>query len=199
MKFLKKIKSSNFWVSMISAVILILQAVFNVDIKTEYLTQIILGILGVLVMSGIVTDTDSSSEMTVKQSFDAESIKETINTMLTQIGTTLQMDITKIVSQFDNTTQTKTDEKVTENLGAQDTNSTTQIQTVQQVVETQVIDNGLNTQTVETKIENGVEQKQDEIVKDEKQEQVIISQIQSQPISIIETRQVINNAPKNEL
>ena len=41
MKFLKRLKSSNFWVSMISAVVLILQAVFDIDIKTEYLNQII--------------------------------------------------------------------------------------------------------------------------------------------------------------
>ena len=53
MKLLKKLKSSNFWVSMISAIVLILQAVFNVEIKAEYLNQIIMGILGLLVMSGI--------------------------------------------------------------------------------------------------------------------------------------------------
>ena len=75
MKFLKKLKSSNFWVSMISAVVLILQAAFNVEIKTEYLTQIIMAILGLLVMSGIVTDT-ASGEVVVNQKNDTENIKK---------------------------------------------------------------------------------------------------------------------------
>ncbi len=106
MKFLKKIKSSNFWVSMISAVVLILQAVFNVDIKTEYLNQIILGILGVLVMSGIVTDSPSD-EVTVKQTFDFDKMQEMVSSMFNQISTTLQTDITKMISQVEkiNTTQ----------------------------------------------------------------------------------------------
>ena len=107
MKFLKKLKSSNFWVSMISAVVLILQAVFNVDIKTEYLTQIILGILGVLVMSGIVTDSPND-EMAIKSSIDMDNIKELINTTLTQIGATMQMDINQIVSQLNKPEQTTT-------------------------------------------------------------------------------------------
>ena len=106
MKFLKKLKSSNFWVSMISAVVLILQAVFNVDIKTEYLNQIILGILGLLVMSGIVTDTNND-EVTVKQTIDLDSVKESINNMFTQISSTLQTDITNIVSQLEKVNSTQ--------------------------------------------------------------------------------------------
>lgn len=104
MKFLKKLKSSNFWVSMISAVVLILQAVFNVDIKTEYLNQIILGILGLLVMSGIVTDT-STDEVTVKQNLDFDSIKENITNIFTQITTNLQTDLSKVVTQLNSNVQ----------------------------------------------------------------------------------------------
>lgn len=111
MKFLKKLKSSNFWVSMISAVVLILQAVFNVDIKTEYLNQIIMAILGILVMTGIVSDSNND-EVTVSQKVDLEGVKETINAMFAQISTTLQADVTNIVSQFQklNTTQSSTTE-----------------------------------------------------------------------------------------
>ena len=121
MKFLKKLKSSNFWVSMISAVVLILQAVFNVDIKTEYLNQIILGILGLLVMSGIVTDTPNG-EVTVSQSIDLDSVKESITNMFTQVSATLQTDITNIVSQFEkvnsiqNATEVKYEEVKTQNV-----------------------------------------------------------------------------------
>ena len=111
MKFFKKLKSSNFWVSMISAVVLILQAVFNVEIKTEYLNQIIMAILGILVMTGIVSDSNND-EVTVSQKVDLEGVKETINAMFAQISTTLQADVTNIVSQFQklNTTQSSTTE-----------------------------------------------------------------------------------------
>lgn len=56
MRFLKKLKSGNFWVSIISAGVLIAEVVFDFEIKTEYLNQILLGILGLLTMCGIVTD-----------------------------------------------------------------------------------------------------------------------------------------------
>ena len=99
MKFLKRLKSSNFWVSMISAVVLILQAVFNVEIKTEYLNQIIMAILGLLVMSGIVSDS-SSDEVTVKQNLDVDAIKENINSMLTQVGSSVEHNIVGLVEQI---------------------------------------------------------------------------------------------------
>lgn len=56
MRFLKKLKSGNFWVSIISAGILIAEVVFDFEIKTEYLNQILLGILGLLTMCGIISD-----------------------------------------------------------------------------------------------------------------------------------------------
>ena len=56
MRFLKKLRSGNFWVSIISAGILIAEVVFDFEIKTEYLNQILLGILGLLTMCGIISD-----------------------------------------------------------------------------------------------------------------------------------------------
>ena len=100
MKFLKKLKSSNFWVSMFSAVVLILQAVFNVEIKTEYLTQIIMAILGLLVMSGIVTDS-ATDEVTVKQNIDMTNVKESVTNILTQVASTLESNISGIAKQFE--------------------------------------------------------------------------------------------------
>lgn len=146
MKFLKKLKSSNFWVSMISAVVLILQAVFNVEIKTEYLNQIIMAILGILVMTGIVSDSNND-EVTVSQKVDLEGVKETINAMFAQISTTLQADVTNIVSQFQklNTTQSSTTEIKNEVAKVQNTvpvevkNTVVELQSIetdkQQVVE----------------------------------------------------------------
>ena len=99
-EILKKLKSSNFWVSMISAVVLILQAVFNVEIKTEYLNQIIMAILGLLVMSGIVSD-GSTEEVTVKQNVDVEDFKQNVTNIFTQVASTFQTNLTGFIKQFE--------------------------------------------------------------------------------------------------
>ena len=200
MNFLKKLKSSNFWVSMISAVILILQAVFNVDIKTEYLNQIILGILGLLVMSGIVTDT-ASNEMTVKQSVDIDSVKESLNNMFTQISATLQTDITNMISQFEkvNTTQTATLE--TKNETTQTQNKTNDVKNEINKTEDissneiKIEDLGLN----EIKTEGIVEIKEtaNQMIVEPKvveETKTVTQQPSIQQVNLIET-----NAPKNEL
>jgi len=108
MKILKKLKSSNFWISMISAVVLILQAVFNVEIKTEYLNQIIMSILGLLVMSGIVTDVgseDSSNNGSNKKDVDIEDLKKDITTIITQLTSTFENGVIDIVKQFKDSEQ----------------------------------------------------------------------------------------------
>ena len=200
MNFLKKLKSSNFWVSMISAVILILQAVFNVDIKTEYLNQIILGILGLLVMSGIVTDT-ASNEMTVKQSVDIDSVKESLNNMFTQISATLQTDITNMISQFEkvNTTQTATSESRNETTQTQNkTNDVkNEINKTEDISsnEIKIEDLGLN----EIKTEEIVEIKEtaNQMIVEPKvveETKTVTQQPAIQQVNLIET-----NAPKNEL
>ncbi len=111
MKFFKKLKSSNFWVSMISAVVLILQAVFNVEIKTEYLTQIVMSILGLLVMSGIVTDA-GSDEVTVKQNVDIDGIKENVTEMIAQATQALENGLSAITKQFGETAKVATQPQV---------------------------------------------------------------------------------------
>ena len=109
MKFLKKLKSSNFWISMISAVVLILQAVFNVEIKTEYLSQIIMSILGLLVMSGIVTDV--GSESAEKKDIDMEGLKNDITTIIGQISSKFETDIIDITKQFAESNKTNTNKE----------------------------------------------------------------------------------------
>ena len=185
MKFFKKLKSSNFWVSMISAVILIMQAVFNVDIKTEYLNQIILGILGILVMTGIVTDTPNN-EVTVKQDFDFEKITDTLTSVFTQIGNTLQTDINKIVSQSNNATQNISTKPMEEN----------EVQPNVNLVVDSKVDELANQQSSEVNI--GVEN-----IVEVKQEEVIIPSVPTQHEVVIPTQiqqtNIVNNAPKNEL
>ena len=183
MKFLKKLKSSNFWVSMISAVILILQAVFNVDIKTEYLNQIILGILGILVMTGIVTDTPNN-EVMVKQDFDFEKITDTLTSMFTQISSTIQTDITSVMSQLNNATQ-NISSKQEENVAQQNTNLAVEKDVVKSnIVQQEIVE-------IITNVENTAEIKQEE---------VNIPQVQTEEVATTQIQQTIkNNAPRNEL
>lgn len=61
MKFFKKLKSGNFWVSLVSAGVLIAEGIFDFEIKTEYLNQILLGLMGILTVFGIVSDHGDSS------------------------------------------------------------------------------------------------------------------------------------------
>jgi len=158
MKFLKKLKSSNFWVSMISAVVLILQAVFNVDIKTEYLNQIILGILGVLVMTGIVTDSPSD-EVTVKQNVDIDSINKNIQTILAESTVALQNTLKGVITQFEHYQQLDT----TDNF-----NNDNILQT--EKAEESIVDENINQQVKETK---NIERNHIEEVKSIEQNQVV--------------------------
>ena len=61
MKFLKKLKSGNFWVSLISAGVLIAEGIFDFELKTEYLNQILLGLMGLMTLFGIVSDHGTDS------------------------------------------------------------------------------------------------------------------------------------------
>lgn len=141
MKFFKKLKSSNFWVSMISAAVLIAQSVFDFDIKSEHLNQIILGILGLLVMSGIISDS-SNDEVTVKSSLDGESVTKTLNSVISQVNSTIENTMNMIVKEI-----VKPIENV---LAMPETNqSTTEKHDSETVAETSAIEEQAVTQTVE--------------------------------------------------
>ena len=100
MRFLKKLKSGNFWVSMISAGVLIAEVVFDFEIKTEYLNQILLGLLGLLTVFGIVSDhgeketilqnltstTDSQKQEGNESFSNIKSICDTISLMLNKVS-----------------------------------------------------------------------------------------------------------------
>lgn len=94
MKFLKKLKSSNFWISMLSAIMLIAQSVFNIEISSEHSSQIVLAILGVLVVSGIINDNNSNSEVPLKSgNFSIE-----VETLLDKINLTIKDCVASIVN-----------------------------------------------------------------------------------------------------
>ena len=85
---------------MISAVVLILQAVFNVEIKTEYLSQIIMAMLGLLVMSGIVTDS-ASDEMKISNNTEADDTNEGLMQLINNVTSTVASALTDIAKKFD--------------------------------------------------------------------------------------------------
>ncbi len=153
MKFFKKLKSSNFWVSMISAVVLIMQAVFNVEIKTEYLSQIIMAMLGLLVMSGIVTDS-ASDEVKVSQEFDIDSVKEGLTQIVTNITSAFSDNVNNVIKQFDS---------IKESFKSDKTQSTVPNEIIEQKAE-QLVVNSVSEQVVEQPaVSEVVEQKLEEV------------------------------------
>jgi len=88
MKFLKKLKSGNFWISLISAGVLIAEGIFDFEIKTEYLNQILLGLMGILTLFGIVTDHGDTSVILNSANNEVENKEEkneTVNTSVSNI------------------------------------------------------------------------------------------------------------------
>lgn len=53
---MKKFKNGGFWVSLVSAILLILQAIFGWKIDNALVTEISSSVLGLLVVVGIVKD-----------------------------------------------------------------------------------------------------------------------------------------------
>lgn len=129
MKMLKKLKSGNFWVSLISAGVLIAEGVFDFEIQTEYLNQILLGLMGILTLFGIVSDhgeketilttgSNDSSESTKKEESvsNVKSICDTISLLLNKVSISTkegEFDFEKIFESA-NEVNLKDDEKIKE-------------------------------------------------------------------------------------
>ena len=167
MKFLKKLKSSNFWVSMISAVVLILQAVFNVEIKTEYLNQIIMAILGLLVMSGIVTDS-AGDEVKVSQEFDIDSVKEGLTQVMSSITSTFSTSVSDVIKQFDSIKETFKGDKE---------QSAFSNESVKRDAEPSIISNAVEQVIEQPAVSNIVEQKNEDVKPLEVVEKVAVQPI----------------------
>lgn len=60
LKLKEKIKNYGFWISLISSVILLVQA-FGVKIDVPYINEIVTAILGVFVTLGIISDPSTGS------------------------------------------------------------------------------------------------------------------------------------------
>lgn len=60
MNWKNRLTNYNFWISIVSAVLLILQA-FNIEFDVNYINEIITAVLGLLVVIGIINDPTKSS------------------------------------------------------------------------------------------------------------------------------------------
>lgn len=124
MKFLKKLKSGNFWVSIISAGVLIAEGVFGFEIRTEYLNQILLGLMGILTLFGIVSDhgekeailTNGSTNLDEAETGEAhkkeesvsnvKSICDTISLLLNKVSISTKEEDIAIENMFDREAET---------------------------------------------------------------------------------------------
>ncbi len=53
---MKRLKNYNFWISLVSAILLIVQNVFNIKLDVAYINEITSTVLGILVVVGIIND-----------------------------------------------------------------------------------------------------------------------------------------------
>ena len=184
MKFLKKLKSGNFWISLISAGVLIAEGIFDFEIKTEYLNQILLGLMGILTLFGIVTDHGDTSVIlntaTSKQQENQEektevattnvsnikSICDTVSLLLNKVSINSNLDmenVTDIINEVKEINEAlhKETEKVENNVKHENESKVNEIvETAKEIVE-------------EVVFQSKVEEKHD-IVEDIKEESVIV-------------------------
>lgn len=72
-KMKNRLTNYNFWISMVSAVLLILQA-FDIQFDIAYINEIVTAVLGLLVVIGIISDPTKSS---TKTNSSASSVEDT--------------------------------------------------------------------------------------------------------------------------
>ena len=68
---MNKLKNGGFWVSIVSAILLILQAIFGWKIDNALVTELSTSVLGILVVFGIIKD-----HSTAKNSNDTPELKQ---------------------------------------------------------------------------------------------------------------------------
>lgn len=88
MNWKNKLTNYNFWISIVSAVLLILQA-FDINFDIAYINEIVTAVLGLLVVIGIISNpnktnsTDNSANSTVQET--EEKADENIDTVASEI------------------------------------------------------------------------------------------------------------------
>ncbi len=78
MKWKSRLTNYNFWVSMVSAVLLVLQA-FDLKFDIAHLNEIVTAILGLLVVIGIINDPTKNANLKTSNLADVNQQKDTTN------------------------------------------------------------------------------------------------------------------------
>ena len=112
MNWKNKLTNYNFWISIVSAVLLILQA-FDINFDIAYINEIVTAVLGLLVVIGIISNpnktnsTDNSANSTVQET--EEKADENIDTVANEIPADEKENISDEMTEG-NMPQTNTDQ-----------------------------------------------------------------------------------------
>ena len=118
MNWKNKLTNYNFWISIVSAVLLILQA-FDINFDIAYINEIVTAVLGLLVVIGIISNpnktnsTDNSANSTVQE--PEEKADENIDTVASEMPTDEKENISDEMTEG-NMPQTNTDQGEVNNI-----------------------------------------------------------------------------------
>ena len=118
MNWKNKLTNYNFWISIVSAVLLILQA-FDINFDIAYINEIVTAVLGLLVVIGIISNpnktnsTDNSANSTVQET--EEKADENIDTVASEIPADEKENISDEMTEG-NMPQTNTDQGEVNNI-----------------------------------------------------------------------------------
>lgn len=118
MNWKNKLTNYNFWISIVSAVLLILQA-FDINFDIAYINEIVTAVLGLLVVIGIISNpnktnsTDNSANSTVQET--EEKADENIDTVASEIPADEKENVRDERTE-ENMSQTNTDQGEVNNI-----------------------------------------------------------------------------------
>lgn len=118
MNWKNKLTNYNFWISIVSAVLLILQA-FDINFDIAYINEIVTAVLGLLVVIGIISNpnktnsTDNSANSTIQET--EEKADENIDTVASEIPADEKENISDEMTEG-NMPQTNTDQGEVNNI-----------------------------------------------------------------------------------
>ena len=118
MNWKNKLTNYNFWISIVSAVLLILQA-FDINFDIAYINEIVTAVLGLLVVIGIISNpnktnsTDNSANSTVQET--EEKADENIDTVASEMPADEKENVSDERTE-ENMSQTNTDQGEVNNI-----------------------------------------------------------------------------------
>ncbi|MDD4351282.1 MAG: phage holin [Clostridia bacterium] len=60
---MSRLKNYNFWISMVSAILLVLQNLFDMKVDVAFVNEAVSSVLGILVVIGIINDPTKSKKL----------------------------------------------------------------------------------------------------------------------------------------